>query len=398
MRRFFTICAALILGVAPALGQMQSNVVWDVPASQHYQGPGDITAFTAWYGLRAYSAAVAATGTQKAVDLRRNDGATCTALIGSNGDIDLTVGTPCNSNTQTVTAWRNAGPNHGVGCLGTISGLTLTITGGTGALCNTMVYGDLLVGAGVAAGTYIASCPGGSTCAVSVSQTITPAQAFSSSTLGMGVTKVYDQTSGNACAAASCDLTGAPDTYYVMFLPGDGQCFTPDTKPCMIVSGSGTPSMAAAHNFTPNAGAKLSTAAIANRLTAGGTKGLAILSSDGASQKNTITAKSGTANQWTLVGVSGSFSATANDNTWHSASGVILAGASAGVLNIDGTETTGTTNAGDTTAGAPTMTGSTSPFLGSGEFGFTDNVTWTSGVRTSLCHNMRLYWGTGGSC
>ena len=33
-----------------------------------------------------------------------------------------------------------------------------------------------------------------------------------------------------------------------------------------------------------------------------------------------------------------------------------------------------------------------------GEGGFQDNALWSAGLRTSLCHNQLIYWGTGGSC
>lgn len=56
-----------------------------------YTGPGDIVSgATAWYGLRAYSAAVAATGTQKAVNIRASgDNATTDILILPTGKLDV---------------------------------------------------------------------------------------------------------------------------------------------------------------------------------------------------------------------------------------------------------------------------------------------------------------------
>jgi hypothetical protein len=66
-----------------------------VPA---YTGLGDITAFTMWYGLRAYSAAFAA-GAGAVADLRRSsDNATMTAHVLTNGDLD----------TATISAWAGA--------------------------------------------------------------------------------------------------------------------------------------------------------------------------------------------------------------------------------------------------------------------------------------------------
>jgi len=102
------IAACWILTAATiAHAQMNATIVWDAGP---YEGPGDIVAFTAWYSCtRGYSAEVAATGTQAACDLRRvSDSDTCTALVGTNGDVDYTIGTPCNAGTQTVTAWIGA--------------------------------------------------------------------------------------------------------------------------------------------------------------------------------------------------------------------------------------------------------------------------------------------------
>ena len=55
-----------------------------------YVGPGDIVSgATAWYGLRAYSAAIAATGTQKAINIRRaSDNTTKDILIRKSGNLD----------------------------------------------------------------------------------------------------------------------------------------------------------------------------------------------------------------------------------------------------------------------------------------------------------------------
>jgi hypothetical protein len=56
-----------------------------------YVGPGDlVSGARAWYGLRAYNAAVAATGTQKAINvIRASDSATQDILILTNGNLDV---------------------------------------------------------------------------------------------------------------------------------------------------------------------------------------------------------------------------------------------------------------------------------------------------------------------
>ena len=73
-----------------------------------YVGPGDIVSgATAWYGLRAYSAAIAATGTQKAINIRRaSDNTTKDILIRKSGNLDpTTAATFCASTTCYVTTW-----------------------------------------------------------------------------------------------------------------------------------------------------------------------------------------------------------------------------------------------------------------------------------------------------
>ena len=81
-----------------------------------YVGPGDIVSgATAWYGLRAYSAAVAATGTQKAINIRRaSDNTTKDILIRKSGNLDTpTAATFCASTTCYVTKWYDqSGGGH----------------------------------------------------------------------------------------------------------------------------------------------------------------------------------------------------------------------------------------------------------------------------------------------
>jgi hypothetical protein len=63
------------------------------PAVASYTGPGDIVSgATAFYGLRAYTAAIAAAGTQKLINLRRaSDNETCDILVATNGGLGLTT-------------------------------------------------------------------------------------------------------------------------------------------------------------------------------------------------------------------------------------------------------------------------------------------------------------------
>lgn len=91
---------------APASAQMLKTIVAAGSAAgggSSYVGPGDVKsgAFF-WIGLRAYSAATVGTS---AIDLRRDDAATCTVSTDSNGNLDVTVATPCGGST--VTAWMS---------------------------------------------------------------------------------------------------------------------------------------------------------------------------------------------------------------------------------------------------------------------------------------------------
>lgn len=57
-----------------------------------YTGPGDLTTYKFWYGLRAYSAAVAAAGTQPMINVvRASDSHSCDILPATNGDLGLTA-------------------------------------------------------------------------------------------------------------------------------------------------------------------------------------------------------------------------------------------------------------------------------------------------------------------
>jgi hypothetical protein len=324
MRVFAAICASLILWGAAALAQMQSNILWDEPASHHFQGPGDITPFTAWYGLRAYSAAVAATGTQKAADLRRvSDNATCTALIGTDGNLDLTVGTPCNSNTQTVTAW---------------------------------------IGASSAS-----------------------------------VSKMYDQVAGNACGGASCDVVQATAGNQPHFLLTG--CGGASTKPCLFSDGSPIKFLGAANNFTP-AGTQSSFAVLAE-CTGVSFLNLAPLIKSGGGFGGSGAVDSIYCDPGPSFGVSG----TPGISSFPTTNGVYKTSIAVNnILSIDGVDNTTGVSFTSVTASPPEFAansqsgGSPDTTDHVGEGGFADNVTWSSGTRTALCHNMRLYWGTGGAC
>jgi hypothetical protein len=102
-----------LLQVAVAQLPWQSGVGTPITAAA-YAGPGDVVASAkAWWGLRAYSAAVAATGTQKSVNIRRaSDSTTSDIVILTTGYLDLaTAGTFCAATTCFVTKFYDQSGN-----------------------------------------------------------------------------------------------------------------------------------------------------------------------------------------------------------------------------------------------------------------------------------------------
>lgn len=199
------LCAALAGSVAAAGSGLLLGV--QASAGSIYTGPGDIVSgATVWYGLRAYTVAIAAAGTQSIVDLRRaSDNATCTAKIATNGSVDLTVGTPCNSSTQTVTAWLN----NASSCTGAIATTVLTVASCTAG--NLAVGLPVVENGVITTGTVITALGtgtgGAGTYTVNISQTAAsgvftaPAWAF--------VSKWYDQ-GANVKNAAQATAAAQP--------------------------------------------------------------------------------------------------------------------------------------------------------------------------------------------
>lgn len=324
-RRLLIFVLAAIALCAPPAG------AWLIgkPTVAAYTGPGDYAAFTAWYGLRAYSAAKAAAEVN-AIDLRRvSDSATCTVKVATNGTLDLTVGTVCNGGTQTVTDWIGA----------------------------------------------------------------------SSAT----VSKIYDQTAGNACGAASCDLVQAtaaaqPD----LILNCNG------SLPCLRrVNGGGTQcELVSANTFAP-ASKNVSISTVANRVSGGQFSATWMMPEGpgaGASRNGirlTSSAACGGSPCWTLTSATGDIPFAATDAAWHAANGAIATDPATSTFNIDGVEATTTGAEGATVTDAPTVrwtSASATLTVEWAEGGFQDNTVWSGTIRTNLCHNQRLYWNTGGSC
>jgi hypothetical protein len=98
----FTVRRARLIGTFEGAGGIA------VSSAAPYVGPGDITsAWTAWWGLRAYSAAYAAGVSKPCCDVKRaSDSTTQTINILSNGDFDVaSLNTFINATTGNVTKW-----------------------------------------------------------------------------------------------------------------------------------------------------------------------------------------------------------------------------------------------------------------------------------------------------
>ena len=99
----------------------------------------------------------------------------------------------------------------------------------------------------------------------------------------------------------------------------------------------------------------------------------------------------GAANTWGLGPTGPTLAVT--DGAWHAANAVLSPTVGASVINVDGTEATGTGTP-NTTAGTPSTFGTASTTCRLGEAVFWDNYTLTPAERAALVGNQRGFWGT----
>lgn len=317
---------ALSATLLATIGVAQPADAWLIgkpPAAVAYVGPGDFTSFTAWWGLRAYSAATAA-AQANAADLRRaSDNATCTAKVATDGTLDVAVSLSCNGGTQTVTAW---------------------------------------IGASSAK-----------------------------------VSKLYDQTGGNACGGASCDLVQATaGLQNTLLLNCNG------SLPCLDSPGGGAGDMVltSANTFTP-AGTVVSMSAVANRTSGTQSSCYWVMPTNigAGNNRNRIACQS--AANWNIGGAGARIDYAISNGTWNAINGVENTDPATTVVNANGVESSATTPVASTTADFPKiqLTGAFATLTTQwAEAGFEDNNAWSGTTRTNLCHNQRVYWSTGGSC
>lgn len=365
--------AALLAGIpAQAFWQSRDSNYNKTVGVATYSGPGDVVSgATAWYSCtRGYNAAYAAPGTGKACNVRRaSDNTTQDIVILANGNFDVTS--------------YNTFVGTDATCTGTIATTTLTLSS---CASGTPHVNDPISGAGITQPAYItaigtcASPPG--TCTINASQTVGVGETITLQVAGF-VTKAYDQTVGNHCASASCDVLQATAGNQPHLIPlGIG------TLPIIVNPGTAL-NLTSANNLTPSSGV-LSYSVVAERPS--GTTASTPLSENGTANNRISILTS--ASTWRLTGGTSGFVAfSPTDGAFHAVN-AINNGASS-VVNSDGTETTGTT-VGSTTAGAPSIMGGGNPLYGT-EFGFWDNLAFTTGAGSQaalMCRNQSAFYGT----
>lgn len=351
----------LALLATPALAATQPMLELGVgqQVGVTYQGPGDVVSgATAWYGLRAYNAAYA-TGTNKAINVRRaSDNTTQDINILTTGALDIasanTFATQdatasCTSAT-TIVACTAASSTPHVGSTITGAGLTQP--------CYAISVGTFTAGAGSV------TTNGCGTVSVAVGTTFQ---------YGLYVTEAYDQTGNGHNASES---TAAKQPQLLPMCP---------TLSCMNFVGSSTQELDAT---IPSTSQTFSVSAVGLE-SSGGTGNLY-------GNSNLV---SGFASSTTGREYAGSFvSAGTTSASIINAMQYVFSGPTS-IINANGTDNTVSpgTGAMGTTAnlgggtGANTLTGEITE-VGLWGTGF------SSGNRTSLCHNQFVYWATSASC
>lgn len=336
-------------------------------ATSSYTGPGDIVSGAAFWGaLRGYNSTVAATGTQKAVRVRRaSDNTETDVVILTSGDLD------------TASALTFAGTD--VTGNATSSGTSVALTG----LASTAHAGSTITGTGFV-GTYILSVgalvAGAQTVTTNTSQSIGVAEPVTL-TYGLYATKLYDQ-SGNALDIPQATQSKQPQ----LFCQGGGPSANLPylrfaTASNQVLSGSSIGNVAVPITLTT----------VMDRDNALNNSGSFLNIND----INPCFEFTGAANQVQLYDGS-AVTATVADSVWHAMQGV--SNGASGVINVNGTETTGNTGSAGTGGGGVISVGGRAgsnnvymTAIGS-EWGIWLSG-FTSGNRTSMNSNMRTYWG-----
>lgn len=360
------------------LAQTVPSEAWLVQApaiAPTYTGVADVlSGITFGYSCTWAMDAAYTIGSNNACKLQRtSDSGTCTVLIATNGQADYTVGTPCSGST--VLNWATRGTFTGTASAST----TMTTTGDA---CTALV-GDQVTWTGIAISTFVTISTVTSCSAGVGSYVLSHSETFTTATvtdyIPVGVSIVYDQTAGNACASASCNLvqsTAADQPLITWNCLGTLVCLRLTSASIVLLS---------ANNFTPNAAKEETLSVVVNEVTGTGNS----VFFQATSTQNNISHFSG-ASEWHLI-VGGSpcctsSSAVSVDGNWHAGNAVMEAGTNADILNVDGTETTGTQTPSNTAA-KPGVEGVSSTTFYWIEAWLWDDLIATNTQRNALCSN-----------
>ena len=304
--------ALLLLSSVAARAQIVADGTGDTyggwKATPTYVGLIDVAASPLiLYSLRAGSAAIAAAGTQKLINLRNGTTVeTCDVLVATSGGLGLTANCSSTGNGQTVAAWLGAATGY-----------------------FTKWYDQSGHGNDVSQATAANQPSLNQSCVNSLPCAVFAGSQYLTVALGAGVSQPFTWT-GVFERTATFSVT-------------------------QNIYSWGNPPLSAVQFYnSPNTGL----------FNIGGT----------------------------------SFSFTMSDSVWHSTQAI--ANAASSVVAVDGTTTSGTVASGPTPTATAIGTrggGASNSFWGN----LTEVAYWSgalSGNGSAVCHNERLYYGTGGSC
>lgn len=379
MRIFLAALFALLLAGSPAdagtLLLLGAGVATPA-APAGYTGPGDtVSGADLWYSCtRGYSAAYS-TGSNKGCNLRRaSDNTTQDINILSNGNFD--------------TASANTFAGTDATCQGSTTGLSVTIA--FTSCSATPKAADTVTGSGISQPEYLTACGsfvgGAGSCTLTTAQNIGVAETVTMQ-VALFATEAYDQSGANACSAAPCHVLQATASAQPQWLPS---CI--NSLPCLVFASAASQRLLVT-GPTIAIPLSMSFVAWAPSSSSPGT----VIGSNNASTPLTGYHFSTTANVASISTGATRIEATATDGVFHAVQG--LFNGTSSVINVDGTDTTTAANLSASFAGSIVIGGLSGSFSNNmiSEAGVW-NSGFSSGNRTSVCHNQFLYYGTATSC
>jgi len=250
----------------------------------------------------------------------------------------------------------------------------------------------------------------GYTCAFSTGAnnalTIRRASDSTTSTIKILNTGALDVASASAfCASTTCYVSTLNDQVGTANLTQATAANQPQlffsckgALPCLKYDGSAMTMSGTISSTSP----PLSFSIVANVLGDNGAISTEVIAAAGTVSVNANVQRS-TGNVWIMATDGNSTNnIAATDAVWHSGQFVFSTTTNASVMNVDGAEVTLDTAGsagGYTTVGVSGFAAISQYYMNGyqGEWRV-DTTAWSSGTRTALCHNTRLYWSTSGTC